>query len=74
MPYDILGQDVLVHDVQADAVVKLLASKDRVDTREVLGFGGVDRQDLRPRVRALLHLRVEHAGEHQVARVHGPAR
>jgi hypothetical protein len=74
VPYGILGQDVLVHDVQADAVVELFAGEDRVDAREVLGLGSVDRHDLRPGVWAPFHLGVEHAGKYQVARVHGAAR
>src|SRR5208283_3292912 len=73
VPHGVLGEDVLVRDIQADAVVQLFAGEDRVDAWEVLGLGGVDRHDLRSGVRALFHLGVEHAGKYQVARVHGPA-
>ena len=71
--YGIFGKDVLIHDVQADPVVELFAREYRMNTREVLGLGGVDGDDLRPGVRALFDLGVEHAGKYQVARVHGPA-
>ena len=74
VPHGILGQDVLVHDIQADPVVELLAGEHRVHAREVLGLGGVDRQDLRPGMRAPLHLGMQHAGKYEVACVDGRAR
>jgi len=73
VPHGVFGQDVLVHDVQADPVVELLAGEDRMHTGQVLGLGSVHGNDLRPGVGALFHLGVKHAGKYQVARVHGPA-
>ena len=63
----------LVDDVKPDAVVELLAGEHGMHSWEALGLGGVDREDLRPGVGALFHLGVQHARQHHVARVHGPA-
>ena len=74
MAHHVLGQDVLVDDVEAEAVVELMPGEHRVDAAERLGPRGVDADDPGPSVRALLDLGVEHAGQHEVAGVDGVAR
>ena len=74
MPGLALGEDGLVYDVQPDPVVELLTGEDGMHPRQALSLGSVDGDDPCPRVRALLDLGIQHAGEHHVARVHGAAR
>ena len=69
MTHDVLGDDVLVDDVQPELVVEVVTGEDGVNTLQRLGFRGVDAQDPRARVRAALDLRVQHAGQEQVAGV-----
>ena len=67
--HDVLGDDVLVDDVQAELVVEVVTGEHGVNARQRLGFRGVDAQDLRAGMRAALDLRVQHAGQDQIAGV-----
>ena len=65
----VLGQDVLVHDVETELVVELLADEDGVHADQTLGLGRVDAEDLRARIRTALDLGVQHPGQHHVTGV-----
>ena len=69
MPDLVLGQDVLVDHVEAHLVVEVVAGEHRAHARQALGARDVDALDLGARVRALLDLGVEHAGQDHVADV-----
>ena len=64
--HHVLGEDVLVDDVEADLVVELVAGEHGVHARKRLGPRGVDAQDAGAGVRAVLDLRVEHRRQQQV--------
>jgi hypothetical protein len=68
------GEHVLVDDVEPDADVELVAGHDGAHSGKGRRPRGLDAHDARPRVGALLDLRVQHARDDHVAHVAGVAR
>ena len=67
--HDVLGDDVLVDDVEPELVVEVVPVRTACTPGSAFGLRRVDAQDPRARVRAALDLRVQHARQDQIAGV-----
>jgi len=69
----VTGENVFVDEVEANAIVEVVAGKNGMHTDEFFGFADIDFFDARLGVRAAQNLTVQHAGEFEIGGIEGLA-